>query len=256
MKSDLVVHHTTSQSVEQLLDQGSIDCLIADSEDGFSQLGEERRFLSEELGYPDTSLHKWLIEGYPDRLEASIGQLADWCRGRSPEITIAVIPSRRLDSRLKGLILSPYDGSKCYLQFANGEWARPYRDFMYSVAWECLHQAFHRLGARHPATMHLSRVKTWRWQFKWEVTFCQVEAALNFHDENPDLESLTFLDPCPGNCVAWALRYFRGGHDRSPHRPITRYSTEQWGIHFVTIDWRRGTAGSAQPYPGSMAPKS
>lgn len=233
----LPIHHVCNLGLQELVTKGSVDCLISDSEDGFSQLGQVRAFLSEELGYPDTSLKRWTEIGYSDRLEPSIGQLADWCRDRTPEITLVVIPSRRVNSQLKGLILLPYDGAESYLKFANGEWARPYRDFIYAVTWQALFQACHRLCSRNPALTHLSRVKTWRNEYKWESTYCQVEASLNFQDESVGLNSITFWDPCPGNPVANAIRYFHNGSNRSRHRPITCYSTEEWGIHFVTINW-------------------
>jgi len=116
----LPIRHSFGKRLEEVLLDGEIDCLVADSEDGFSQLGQERQFLSKELGYTDTSLNYLLVKNYPYRLEPSIGQLADWCRGRPNEITLVVMPSRRLDSKFKGLILSPYDGAQCYLKFANG----------------------------------------------------------------------------------------------------------------------------------------
>jgi hypothetical protein len=229
----LPIHHSFGKRLEEVLLNEEIDCLVADSEDGFSQLGEERQFLSQELGYADTSLNHILVKNYPYRLEPSIGQLADWCRGRPNEITLVVMPSRRLDSKLRGLILSPYDGAQCYLKFANGQWAKPHRDFMYHVAWEAFYQAFHRLSSTRPAVMHLSRER-----FERDTTYCQVEAALNFHDQYSGLQSVTFLDPFAGNPVSAAVKHFEGGMDRSPHRPFKRYSTEEWGIHFVTISWR------------------
>ena len=82
------IQHFFNIRLQELPEKGIVDCLIVDSEDGFSQLGGVRGFLSEELGYPDTSLKTWTEPGYPDRLEPSIGQLADWCRARTPEITI------------------------------------------------------------------------------------------------------------------------------------------------------------------------
>ena len=113
MPNRLNIEHVTDRRIEHLLEDSSIDSVIADSEDGFCQLGQAREFLSKELGYPDTSLGRWMEGGHPDLLEPSIGQLADWCRARSPEITLAVIPSRRIDTQLKGLILSPYDITDC-----------------------------------------------------------------------------------------------------------------------------------------------
>ena len=237
MNSNLTIRHVLEQDLQTLISKENVDCLIADSEDGFSQLGSAREFLSEDLGYPDTSLLRYIVEEYPDRLEPSIGQLAGWCRSRSPEITLVVIPSRRLNSKLKGLILSPYDGANSYLQFANGEHARPHRDFFYSVTWGALYQAVYRLGSRSPALMHMSRVRTWRNEYKWEATFCQVEAGLNFSEEHQGCSELIFWDTFPGNFVAKAVQYFHGGKNRTSHRPFTHYSTEKWGIHFVTISW-------------------
>jgi len=223
--------------LETLVDAGEFDCVIAESEDGFCQLGMERNFLSRELGYADTSLHRYAIEGYQDKLEPSIGQLCDWNRFKNKSITLVVMPARRLESRLKGLILSPYDGSKCYQKFAFGPYVSPHRDFMYNVAYEAIYQAFHRLGARRIAMMHLSRIKTWPGGYKEDVTKCQIEAVLHFQKDYPGLESVTFWDDRPGNPVQGALDYFMAQDDVGAHRPIERFSTQQWGIEFVTINW-------------------
>ena len=72
MPKELNIDHVTGLRLEQLLVASSVDSVIADSEDGFCQLGQEREFLSKELGYPDTSLHRWIYKGYPDRLEPSL----------------------------------------------------------------------------------------------------------------------------------------------------------------------------------------
>jgi hypothetical protein len=74
--------------LEPLLTSGKIDCLIAESEDGFCQLGQERRLLSDELGYVDTSLAKYTIAGYSEKLEPSIGQLCDWNRSENKDVTL------------------------------------------------------------------------------------------------------------------------------------------------------------------------
>lgn len=223
--------------LEPLLTSGKIDCLIAESEDGFCQLGQERRLLSDELGYVDTSLAKYTIAGYSEKLEPSIGQLCDWNRSENKDVTLIVMPARRAESRLKGLILSPYDDSKCYQKFANGSWARPHRDFVYNVTYEALEQAFHYLGARRIAVTHLSRVKTFPGGFKEDVTKCQVEAALHFCREHEEVEAVVFWDPTPGNPVQGAVDYFLALPDVGRNRPIRRFSTEQWGIKFVNISW-------------------
>lgn len=235
---NLEFKHTIGHDFASLFESHRSDCLIAESEDGFSQLGGIRQFLSRELGYQDTSLWQYYVPGYPDRLEPSIGQLADWVRNRYPEVSLVVIPSRRETSGLKGLIIVPHDGSSSYLRFANGEWARPHRDFMYSVTWEALYQAVFRLGAKRPALMHLSRAR-WGPGFKLDVTYCQVEAALNFQDRYSNLERVIFWDDVPGNKVSSAIDYFRAKGRRKPHRDFIRYSTDQWGISFVTINWQR-----------------
>lgn len=238
MSSNLKMQNFSGFDFQSLILRERIDCLIVDSEDGFSQLGEVRAFLSDDLGYADTSLLPYFLDVFPTQLDPSIGQLADWCRTRSPEINLVVVPSRRLNSQLKGLILSPYDGAECYQQFANGPYSRPHRDFFYSVTWEALYQAFHMLGSRHPAVTHMSRVKTLRNEYKWECTFCQVEAAFNFSNDHQGLIGLTFWDPTPGNCVAEAVSYFHDFKNKTRHRPLTHNSSEKLGIYFVTVSWK------------------
>lgn len=221
--------------LEPLVLARDIDCVISESEDGFCQLGQERQFLSKELGYPDTGLTGYAVEGYRSMLEPSIAQLCDWNRSENRAVTLVVMPSRRLESRLRGLILVPHDGAACYQRFASGERVRPYRDFMYNVTYEAIYQAFHRLGARRIALTHLSRVKTWLGTFKADVTKCQVEAALHFCEEHSGMEGVTFWDPFQGNRVRESLEYFQSQADIGRHRAIERFSTEQWGIEFVTI---------------------
>lgn len=102
-----------SGEIKTLAADAKIDAYIVSTEDGFSPLGSNRRFLASELGVP----------------EDEIRRLADWNRFKNPRVTLAVLPSRRENSCLRGLIVAPSQTSECYQLFAAGIFARPYRDF-------------------------------------------------------------------------------------------------------------------------------
>ena len=47
----IVINHPVGYRPETLAEKGLIDCIIVDTEDGFSQLGMMRQFLSQDLGF-------------------------------------------------------------------------------------------------------------------------------------------------------------------------------------------------------------
>lgn len=115
---DVIINHAIGCRIETLAQSGLLDAFIVETEDGFSELGQARRFLARDLCLQERNLVKWVLDGFPDKLERNIASLADWNRARTPEVTLVAIPSEIQDSYLKGLILSPYEGSECYKQFS------------------------------------------------------------------------------------------------------------------------------------------
>lgn len=231
---DVVVNHVERSRVEYLVDAGLVDCLIVECEDGFSDLGMMREFVSAELGIGRRDLVKHALDGFPPALEKNIASLADWNRARTDEVTLIAIPPDRADSRLKGLILSPYDGSKVYSKFSYlGYYA--HRDFMYAVTYESLRHAYERWGARRILVTHFARSK-YRPIYDRDVTTCQVEAMFHFAATHPEIESFTFFDGFLGNRPLDIVKRFNRLRDIGVHRPIKTKELEFWGMSFVELD--------------------
>ncbi|MCX7144130.1 MAG: hypothetical protein NT123_24455, partial [Proteobacteria bacterium] len=128
----IVINHPVGYKLQTLAERGLVDCLIVDTEDGFSQLGGMRGFLAGDLGLRERNLVKWVLDGMSEDLERNIASLADWNRARD-EVTLVAIPSEREGSHLRGIILCPYDGSDCYRKYSAPNYWYTHRDFMYNV---------------------------------------------------------------------------------------------------------------------------
>lgn len=232
----IIIKNPIEYRVQTLAERGAIDAVIVDTEDGFSQLGTMRRFLSEDLGLTERNLVQYVMDGFPDALERNISSLADWNRSRTPEVTLVAIPSQRQGGYLKGLILSPYDGSECYKPFANPGYGRPHRDFMYNVTYEAISHAYRNWGARHIGITHFSR-GTNAGRYHRDVTTCQVEAMVHFCSAHKGIESFTFLDDHEGNPLFQLVNGFNDMQDVGVHRPIRTKVVNFWGIDFIDLDW-------------------
>jgi len=66
---DVIIYHMPRYNLQALAEQGIVDAIIVDSEDGFSQLGQMRGFLSTDLGIPERNLVKYVLDGFPSILE-------------------------------------------------------------------------------------------------------------------------------------------------------------------------------------------
>jgi hypothetical protein len=240
---DVLINHSIGFQIETLAQSGLLDALIVETEDGFSQLGCERRFLATDLGLQERNLVKWVLDGFPDKLEKNIASLADWNRSRTPEVTLVAIPSEMRDSYLKGVILSPYDGSECYKRFSS-IYGRIHRDFMYNVTYEAISYAYRTWNARRIGLTHLSRKKyggkygrKYGENYQLDVTTCQVEAIAHFCGENKGMESFTFIDENTGNSPLAIMQKFNQSTDIGVHRPIQTKELDFWGIKFIDLDW-------------------
>jgi len=234
----VVVNHLVQYRLETLVRSGTVDCVIIDTEDGFSQLGMMRHYLAAELGLMERDLVKHALNGFPQALERNIASLADWNRARTPEVTLVAIPSERPGSHLKGLILAPYDGSVCYKRFSTIDYWKPHRDFFYNVTYEAIAHAYRNWGARRIGISHFSRGKYKDPVVYYsDITTCQVEAMLHFCADHDGMESFSFLDDYPGNEPLGTLREFSQLPDAGVHRPITTKLLRFWGIDFVDLEW-------------------
>ena len=234
---DVVVNHIVGYTAATLAEHGLVDCFIVDAEDGFSQLGKMREFASLDLGISQRNLFSHAMDGFPGHLERNLASLADWVRYREPEITLVAIPSAVHGSHLKGLILSPYDGSKSYLRFAEGEYARPHRDFIYNVTYESIAYAYFVWDAKNIGLTHFSRNK-FKHLYHPDLTTCQVEAIMHFCNEHQGLESITFFDDSEGNTPLDFVDKFGRIDLLGSHRPIKKEILNFWGMDFIDLDWR------------------
>lgn len=226
---DVAINHLFRHRIETLVQEGFVDALVVDSEEGFSQLGDMRKFLSEELGLPERNLIKHVMDGFPEDFELNISSLADWNR-RNTDVTLVAIPSRRSSSKLKGIVISPYEGSKCYRPFAFPEHSRPYRDFFYNVSYEAISYVFNKWGARNIGLTHLARMRIHE-----DVTTCQIEAICHFCDDHPGIESFAFTDIFDGNVPIKIANELNDKKDRGQHRAIFTEIDSIIGCDFITL---------------------
>jgi len=168
----------SSEGIKTLVSNGMVDVYIASTEDGFSPLGSNRRFLAADLGVP----------------EAEISRLADWNRFENPRVSIVAIRSRRNDSGLRGVILAASESSESYKRFAVPRYGGPYRDFYYNVTYESIAYASSQWGAHCLALSHLSGSGT----FHEDIATCNAEALAHFCDATPtaEVESMIFVGCC------------------------------------------------------------
>ena len=233
---DIVINHLIGYKAQTLIEKNVIDCIIIEAEDGFSQLGQMREFVSLDLGIEQRNLHKYVLDGFPDNLERNISSLADWLRARTPEVTLIAIPSANKDGHLKGLILSPYDGSESYLQFAHAEHAKPYRDFVYNVTYESIIYAHSVWGVRNIGLTHFSR-NNYKSTYNLDLTTCQIEAIMHFCNEYRGIESVTFFDDAEGNIPLDIVSKFSKSESIGGHHPIQKKILNFWGMDFIDLDW-------------------
>lgn len=233
---NIIINHPVGYQLQTLVQRGLVDCVIVDTEDGFSQLGMMREFLSAELGLTERNLVKHALNGFPKNLEKNISSLADWNRSRIPEVTLVAIPSERPSSHLKGLILSPYDGSACYKKYSTPEYSKTHRDFIYNVTYEAISCAYKTWGARRIGIAHFSRSK-YGGKYRRDLTTCQVEAMAHFCNIHKGVECVTFMDDSEGNHPLEVVKEFNETQGIGVHRTINTKTTKFWGIDFIDLDW-------------------
>lgn len=198
---------------------GAIDAYIVSTETGFSPLGSNGRFLSSDLDIPENEIRR----------------LADWNRFENPRVTLAIFPSRRKDSCLRGLILAPSQGSECYRQFEARSFGRPYRDFYYNVTYEAIAYASGRWGARRIAISSLERFDN----FREDIATCNAEALAHYCDAFPGIiEAFIFLRDgviSPEHLAGISRLNSEG--ETGQHRTISTETEHHSGHVLVHLDW-------------------
>lgn len=231
------IAHEYRKSLPEQVDQGRIDALLIEPEDGFSLLGGARSYLSKVLGLEERNLMQWALDGMKPDLEWNISSLADWSRFTDPDVTLLGISSRHKSSLLKGLVLVPYEGSLCYKQFAQPRYNRPYRDFFYNVTYEAMYYAYTVLGARKLAISHLSSSKYSREGYRMDITRSQIDAIVHFCNQYQGIRQITFWDDGPGNHPIEALSYMSPNEFRGLHRDIQRATQKRMDVDYISISW-------------------
>lgn len=205
--------------IKSLASQGKIDAYIVSTEDGFSPLGSNRRFLASELGVPENEITK----------------LADWNRFENPRVSLVAIKSRRKDSLLRGVILAASESSTSYERFATPRYGRPYRDFYYNVTYEAIAYASKTWCAQHLAISHLSGCNT----FHEDIATCNAEALAHYCDSSVNtIESFTFLSDCDISLEHLAgISQLNIEGNTSLHHPILTETEQHEGHVLVHLDW-------------------
>jgi len=231
------IHHELRRSLDELVSSNQVDTLIIEPEDGFSLLGGTREYLSDELGLEQRELALWCLDGMRPDFKPSISSMAEWLRSTDPDVTILGIPSKKNGSLLKGLVLVPYEASKCYQRFAQSRYNKPYRDFFYNVTYEALYYAYHVLGARSFAISHLSAMKYGSGGYRWDIACSQADAVMHFCDSHRGIKAITYWDFERGNHPCAAMSHLLGQERRGSHREISQSHEKRFGLDFITLDW-------------------
>lgn len=230
------IAHEYRKSLQEQVDQGRIDALLIEPEDGFSLLGGTRDYLSEVLGLAERNLMQWALNGMKPDFEQNLSSLADWSRFTDPDVTLLGIPNRQ-SSLFKGLVLVPYEGSLSYKQFAQPRYNKPYRDFFYNVTYEAMYYAYTVLGARKLAISHLSCSKYAREGYRMDITRSQIDAIVHFCNQYQGISDITFWDDGPGNYPVEALLYMSPDEFEGQHRDIHRATEKHKGIDYISLSW-------------------
>lgn len=220
-KGGLVSINYYSGEIKSIASDAKIDAYIVSTEDGFSPLGSNRRFISEDLGVS----------------EKEIKRLADWNRFNNSRVTLVAIPARRNGSYLRGVILAASESSECYERFAVPRYGRPYRDFYYNVAYEAIAYASQAWGTQRLAISHLSGCNC----FHEDIATCNAEALAHYCDSSVNaIESFTFLGDCDISLehLAGISRLNIEGKT-GQHRPIFTETEHHEGHVLVHLDWNR-----------------
>jgi len=235
------LRRTVGKDVE-IIRKGAVDCVIVESENGFSQLGNMLPVLSEKLGLGLRNEVQHVFDGFPNEVKKNIADLSEWNRFENQFITLIAIPSERTFSSLKGLILVPYDGSKCYEKYTGWRYGtpRPHRDFFYNVTYEAISYAVNKWDCRNIGLTHFYRERKYMSEkpYHRDMTTCQVEAISHFCSENRSAESFTFMDMFEGNNpLEEVVEEFNGVEDIGCHRAIVTHTLQHDGVDFVTLNW-------------------
>jgi len=161
--------------IKSLALSGCIDAYVVSTEEGFSPLGSNLKFLADDLGVSAQEIRR----------------LADWNRFENTNVSLVAIHSRNSKSLLKGVILAACETAKCYARFGESRYNRkPSRNFYYNVSYEAFSLAATAWGARRVALSHLSACN----RFHSDIATCAVEAFAHLAAQNLNsVESLTFL---------------------------------------------------------------
>jgi len=243
---NILINHSVGVHPEELAENGIIDCIIVETEDGFSQLGMMTRFLSRDLGLRQRNVAQHALDGFPSTLEKNIQSLADWNRFDNPSVTLVAIPSERQNSLLKGLILVPHDRSECYKKYAGWRYGipKPHRDFFYNITYEAIAHAHKNWGCKRIGITHFygdTKCRSCR-PYHRDLTTCQVEAMVHFCNEHAGVKSFTFIDDYEGNQPLEIASEFNDMAETGMHRPISVHSMQHWGIDFLNLRWEKAAS--------------
>ena len=234
---NISIKHYVDDHRAEFIKRGEVECLLIEQETGYSQLGSIQKLLAEDLGLYE---EKWTSNGLEKNKEnlPNIRQLADDARANDTDVTLIGISSRRHSSKLKGIVIVPYQDSASHHKFALPTYGSPYRDFFYNVTYESLYYAYTILGARTFCLTHWSFGKySRRFGFRQSITTCQAEAIRHFCNQFKGIREIIFWDPNSGNYPLRELRRFNDELNEGFHRPIRTEITKKNGCDFVKIDW-------------------
>jgi hypothetical protein len=215
-----LVGYDFASSFEDLVMRGDADSFIVSTEDGFSPLGMARKFFAETLGIDQSAIRK----------------IADWNRFENNEVSLIELSSGIPSSKLRGVILAAGETSRCYEQFSQPRYGKPYRDFYYNVAYESISHAANAFGARKIAMSHLSGSGC----FHEDIAICIAEALGHFCDNpaEPEIDSFMFVGCCVDVKHLSGIQRLNNEGRVTSHRGIRTWVTMKDGFKVINLDWR------------------